>query len=99
MFRNVFLSIIFILPFGVISYKLFKYYFRNREIISKVTSDDQLRKWKVALSIIGAIICVALAFLWLAMVWVPDDQLPLIVKLLFYILLSLLSGIELFNII
>ncbi len=87
MFRNVFLSIIFILPFGVISYKLFKYYFRNREIISKVTSDDQLRKWKVALSIIGAIICVALAFLWLAMVWVPDDQLPLIVKLLFYILL------------
>ena len=87
MFRSIFISIIFILPVGIISHKLFKYYFRNREFISKAISDDQLRKWKVSLSITGAVICIALAMLWLAIVWVPDNQLPFIVKLFFYILL------------
>ncbi len=81
------MSLIFVLPVCCLAYFLFEYYLRNKGELSVVTSENQLKRWKIWTALVCAVIGAILCILWLAIIWGPENSLTFIIKILFIILL------------
>ncbi len=100
---KILITLIFIIPISGASYTLFKYSYRYNILRKKNLNNKELSKstmLKMFFSFIAGIAGSTLAVLWLIILWVPNVQLPLYMKIIFGVLvihfgifLSLLGGL------